>query len=339
MSETVVPRLSAILPNYNHGNTIGEAIAALASQAPAPDEIIVVDDGSTDDSVGIIRNLSRHVPNLRLVALPRNVGAIGALNRGLQEARGEFVYFGAADDLTLPGLFAALLPLLEASPDIAFASAEGLVSDSETGETNPRPPVRPADSAAIFTPADVARIFKRIDNWILTGAALIRRDMMLRDGGLDASLGAFADGYALRGLAFAHGCAFVPHTGLIWRISASGVSRSQAADPTKSLAVLTNALDRMGKDSAFPDWYPALFARRWRFGIGRLAADAVPMNREVLECVAARGIPGRFFLGFAATIGGPVGRFLAKSWLTLRERPTSIIGLVQTVIARRRVGH
>ena len=83
-----------------------------------------------------------------------------------------------------------------------------------------------------------------------------------------------ADGYALRRLAFLHGCCFVPHTGLVWQVRASGLSRAQAADPTEALRALGVALERMRADPAFPSWYPAIFERRWHFALGRIAAHA-----------------------------------------------------------------
>jgi len=329
-------RLSAVVPNYNHGGLIGEAVRALAAQVPAPDEIIVVDDGSTDDSFVVLDRLRAEVATLRVVPLERNRGAIFALNRGLQEARGTYVYFGAADDVTLPGLFADMLDVLDRFPQAAFACGEGIVVDVDTGKSGYRPPVRPAQTTMFFAPDDVARTFRRIDNWMLTGTAVIRRDLIADAGGFDAALGAFADGYALRRLALLHSCCFVPHIGLVWRVSARGLSRAQAADPAATLNTLAAALQRMQADSAFPRWYLAIFERRWRFSVSRLAAKSRPMNRAVLVRVGARGPVGRAILATAAALGGPLGRLISLGWLSLRERPISFAGLITTALSRRR---
>ena len=328
-------RLSAILPNYNHGALIGTAIMALVAQVPPPDEILVVDDASTDDSLARLRAMASGIPALRVVALDINLGPIGALNRGLTEARGEYVYFGAADDRTLPGLFSHLLPLLEQNPSIAFASAEAIYADVEAGRMELRPPIRPADAPTVFSPAGVRALFQRMDNWILTGAAMIRRARLNEAGGFDPRLGALADGQVLRHLAFRYGAAFVPYIGLVWQISSGGASRSLASNPEKSLNVLDFALQRLRDDSVVPSWYPPLFECRWRFGLGRLAINAEPMNREVLKHVAARGAFGRAILGLAAAMGGRVGRVLALGWLVLRERPMNLWLLGCTAMQRR----
>jgi glycosyltransferase involved in cell wall biosynthesis len=96
------PRLSVVVPNFNHGAVIGNAIRALVAQVPPADEIIVVDDGSTDDSLAVLEGLAQAHASLRIVALPRNGGAIAALNRGLHEARGTSVRRDAGRPGSLP---------------------------------------------------------------------------------------------------------------------------------------------------------------------------------------------------------------------------------------------
>jgi glycosyltransferase involved in cell wall biosynthesis len=327
-------RLSAIVPNYNHAALIGECIRALAGQVPAADEIIVVDDGSSDDSIAVLERLSDEISSLRMISLAKNQGVMPALNRGLAEARGDYVYFGAADDVTLPGLFARMLEAMERFPHAAFACGEAIVVDTSTGEAGYRPPVRPANGLTFFSPEAVARSFRRIDNWMLTGTAIIHRDAIVEAGGFNTALGGFADGYVLRQLALRRGCCFAPHVGLIWRVSAGGVSRAQAASPTETLATLKLALDGMSADPVFPRWYLPLFERRWRFAVSRLAVRANPMNREVLERVGARGAVGRVVLACAASFGGRLGRIAALAWLAIRERPTSLVGIVATWLSR-----
>jgi hypothetical protein len=327
--------LTAVIPNFNHGAVVGEAIAALAEQVPGAGEIIVVDDASTDDSIEILERLRLKHPILRIVKLTANQGAIAALNRGLQEARGKYVYFGAADDLTLPGLFEGTLAELERHPMAAFASCEVTVIDTDTGSIASRPPVRPRYSPAYLDPAEVARLLKRIDNWILTGTAVARRDLLREAGGFDAELGAFADSYVFRRLSLKYGCCFIPQSGLIWRVSASGLSRMQAADPASSMGTLAAAMERMKTDPVFPHWYPEVFERRWRFAIGKLATEARPMNQAVLLHLS-RGPVGHAALSVALKLDGAVGRFAALAWFSLQERPTSFIGLIRTSLSRSR---
>jgi glycosyltransferase involved in cell wall biosynthesis len=326
--------LSAIIPNYNHGAVIGEAVRALAAQSRPPDEIIIIDDGSTDNSTALIEELGRQYPTLRLVALDKNSGAIAALNRGIAEARGEFLYMGAADDVVLPGLFERLLPILKVHPSAAFSCCECLMHDIDTNRHALRPPVNPSEHSIYLSPAAVAGATRRAENWIISNALVARRRFILEAGGLDARLGSFADGFMFRQLAFEHGCCFIPRPGVIWRVTSKGYSRQEAANVENSLKTLSVALERMRASTAFPAWYPELFARRWRFSIGRIAAVAKPMNSAVLGQLA-RGLIGRSILRASARLDGVVGRGAALVWLTVEERPTSLIGLARTWLSRR----
>ena len=104
-SRAMAPTLSVVLPNYNHAKFIGRALAALLGQERAADEIIVIDDGSTDDSVAVIERIAATAPAIRLLRNPNNVGVIPTLQRGLEAARGKYVYFAAFGRLGFSRLF------------------------------------------------------------------------------------------------------------------------------------------------------------------------------------------------------------------------------------------
>jgi glycosyltransferase involved in cell wall biosynthesis len=89
------PTISVVIPNYNRANLIGETLNNLRCQTRPPDEIIVVDDGSTDESVSVIKSFGDHV---KLLQQP-NSGPGVARNLGLEHATGEFVQFFDSDDL------------------------------------------------------------------------------------------------------------------------------------------------------------------------------------------------------------------------------------------------
>jgi glycosyltransferase involved in cell wall biosynthesis len=89
------PLVSVVIPVFNAGNRLREAIATIEHQRHEPLEIIVVDDGSTDDTSAVIRQLGHKVRALRQA----NAGPAAARNRGMAIARGELFAFLDADDL------------------------------------------------------------------------------------------------------------------------------------------------------------------------------------------------------------------------------------------------
>jgi len=92
------PRMSVVIPNYNHGHLIAEALSAISLQATPPFEVLVVDDGSTDGSMACLQSLATDMPLLRLHRHLENRGVNAACNTGLALVSGDFVLFSAADD-------------------------------------------------------------------------------------------------------------------------------------------------------------------------------------------------------------------------------------------------
>src|SRR5258708_21326797 len=167
------PTLSVVLPNYNHAKFIGRALAALLGQERAADEIIVIDDGSTDDSVAVIERIAAAAPAIRLLRNPSNVGVIPALQRGLEAARGKYVYFAAADDWVLPGFFALAVRRLEADPDTGLFCGEVMLIDGGTDRPFAvRPAVRPRMRAGRIDGPGPAALLRTTHNWIHTGNAM-----------------------------------------------------------------------------------------------------------------------------------------------------------------------
>lgn len=98
---SVNPEVSVVIPMFNARETIAHAIGSVAASTLGDLEIIVVNDGSTDDSPVIVEALAMHEPRLRQVH-QKNRGLPGARNAGIEQARGRHVYFLDADDWVLP---------------------------------------------------------------------------------------------------------------------------------------------------------------------------------------------------------------------------------------------
>lgn len=104
--DVVAARASVIVNNYNYGRFLGDAIDGALAQTYPDTEVIVVDDGSTDDSRAVITRYGSQV----VPVLKENGGQGSALNAGFAVSRGEVVVFLDADDVLLPGAIAAVMP-------------------------------------------------------------------------------------------------------------------------------------------------------------------------------------------------------------------------------------
>ena len=113
MGEQAAPRVSVIIPCYNAEAYIGATIESVLAQGMDDLEIVVVDDGSRDNSVQLVR---ADFPQVRVVE-QANQGVAAARNHGLRAARGEWIAFVDADDIWLPGKLAAQFAQLQGAPE------------------------------------------------------------------------------------------------------------------------------------------------------------------------------------------------------------------------------
>jgi glycosyltransferase involved in cell wall biosynthesis len=125
--------LSIFIPSYNHARFIVRTLQA-AARIDVPDkEIIVIDDGSSDASVSVIREYIASKGtgnNIRLIAR-ENRGLVKTLNEGLALARGKYFYEVASDDIPIPEGIMSLIGFLENNEDLQFAMGNSLFMESE----------------------------------------------------------------------------------------------------------------------------------------------------------------------------------------------------------------
>lgn len=129
------PSASVIIPCYNKQNTVSRAIhSALAQDASMLDEVIVVDDGSTDNSASIVKEIADADPRVRYV-YKQNGGVASARNRGVAEARSDFVVPLDADDHINPAYLATTLPaiLQDNSLGVVYTGLRWTNPDGRTG--------------------------------------------------------------------------------------------------------------------------------------------------------------------------------------------------------------
>lgn len=126
MEDQQFPLLSVIIPHYNGSHHLTTCLTALRTQTYPPLEIIVVDNGSSDESVAFTR---RDFPEVKVIALGRNLGLTGAINRGIEQAQGEIIAPLNNDTEVAPGWAAALVEALQQHPEAGIAASKMLLFD------------------------------------------------------------------------------------------------------------------------------------------------------------------------------------------------------------------
>jgi glycosyltransferase involved in cell wall biosynthesis len=125
--------VSVIIPAYNAERYLRRSIESVLSQNYAPIEVIVVDDGSSDDTASICQEYADQVTYIH----QDNKGVSVARNRGIQESNGEFIAFLDADDWYLPNKLSDLTELLKQYPEAGGATASHIVKLRDEERCNP----------------------------------------------------------------------------------------------------------------------------------------------------------------------------------------------------------
>lgn len=169
---TSPPWLSLVIPSFNQARYLEMTLAGLTGEVDEEIELIVIDGGSTDGSVDVIR---RYEHRLSWWVSEADQGQSDALNKGFSHARGYWFGWINSDDLLLPGALATLAQFLAAHPDAQWVAGGGHFIDA-SGATlrSYSPPAQPLRST------DLA---PWTHTWFGQPGCLFRRDLYLRAGG------------------------------------------------------------------------------------------------------------------------------------------------------------
>jgi cellulose synthase/poly-beta-1,6-N-acetylglucosamine synthase-like glycosyltransferase len=241
------PTFSVVIPVYQGAHMVGEAIESILAQTVAPCEIIVCDDGSTDDLAGALARYSG-----RIILLHQDhKGVAAARNLGLYHASGDFVTVADADDRQLPRLIEALGELAMARPDLdILTSAEYLRRDrvstrSILSPTSGRMQISHIPTAPNF-PVDDQRVGILLGNF-LTGHAAARSRRLIEIGGYDETLRCAEDYDVWVRLIFAGARAgLVLEPLAVKRLRPDSVSTNQDWCVQGRITTLTKLVDRGG---------------------------------------------------------------------------------------------
>jgi glycosyltransferase involved in cell wall biosynthesis len=122
------PRVTVIIPTYNRSNILPYAIGSVLWQSFPDFELLVVGDGCTDDSEGVVASMNDG--RVQWINLPSNTGHQSAPNNeGLRQARGELVAYLGHDDLWLPHHLSCMVSALDAGADVAYGVLERIFPD------------------------------------------------------------------------------------------------------------------------------------------------------------------------------------------------------------------
>jgi glycosyltransferase involved in cell wall biosynthesis len=197
--------VGVVIPAFNRGDCIGRAIASVQAQTMANWEVIVVDDGSTDDTVHVVRAIAERDPRVRLVVQPKNRGAQAARNRGIAATSARWVAFLDSDDRWHPASLELRLALAREQGSSVVHSACDI--QHEDGSTTP-----------YRTAAVAGEVYERLllNEGPMFQTMLVRREALDRIGGLDERIVAFQEWDTALSLARHYEFGYVTESTFVW---------------------------------------------------------------------------------------------------------------------------
>jgi glycosyltransferase involved in cell wall biosynthesis len=178
--------VSLVIATYNHARFLGEALDSAVAQTLEGVEVVVVDDGSTDDTEAV---LARYGGRLRVIRQP-NRGLAAARNTGLAAARGTYVSFLDADDVLMPTKLAEQAAILDRAPTVGWTYCDVLIETTATGAE-----MRASERFGYGVRVLEGWLFPELihGNFIPAIAPLVRRTVLDAAGGFDERLTALED--------------------------------------------------------------------------------------------------------------------------------------------------
>jgi len=255
--------LSVFLSNYNHAKYVAQAIEAIVTQSRPPDEFIIIDDASTDNSVEIIQEFAHRYHFIDFARNHRNMGALATAQKLLSKATGEYIYGAGADDYVLPGFFETAMAMAEQYPQAGVISGKVIVIDTNDNKigvaeiphwTTPR----------FASPRQFLKDYleKVALDHSLSSATIYKRTSLEEVGGFRPGLRAWSDTFAIRAIGLRYGACYIPQPCTCFRLSPNSLTSSTIEDVRLMLKIIARCADLM-RSTQFNLYFPREYVVRW----------------------------------------------------------------------------
>jgi glycosyltransferase involved in cell wall biosynthesis len=251
--------VSVVIPTYNNADYLADAIESVLAQTFRDIEIIVIDDGSTDQTGQVMSAYASRVVYLHQA----NHGPSAARNRGITQAQGKYLAFLDADDLYLPDKMSLQVSFLEAHPEIDLVYSDGVRFKMSKGKKTTLPLSTSGDVFILRSAPDQYVFHLMTRNIFPIHAALVKRECVVKVNGFDEMLTAFEDWDLWFRIAEQYRFTFVDGEVVSYRVTPG----SNSSDATRNYHEARKVFLKIGQSSAFLD-APAHVLREYYYQLG-----------------------------------------------------------------------
>lgn len=227
-----MPKISVIMPTYNRARYIADAIKSAQNQILRDWELIVVDDGSTDETGIIVHEMAKNDPRISYFKNERNLGIATTRNRGVSLAKADYVAMLDSDDIWIsPDKLAKQLSIFAHNEKLGIVGTNAVFMD-EAGKAIGKRTSFPTNDADI-------RKSELYRNILMQSGLLIRKSAIVKGGGYDSSFTVCDDHDLWLRIGLDWQFMILPSTDLSYRIHKGGITKAKsfktACEETKIL--------------------------------------------------------------------------------------------------------
>lgn len=239
---TAQKTISIVMPNHNHSKELETSLQAIAEQSVMPDEVLLIDDGSTDNSLDVVEFFKSKIKNLKLLKNEARQGVVKTVNRGIHAASGDYIILASADERILPDMCTQMKTALAQYPQGHLFVAKFTEWDATTG----------ALSHGAQSELDLWFLKGTRNRWICAetfksllaqkpirlsaNAAMFSKHSLLEVGLFDENLKWHSDWFAIYAVALRYGFCAIPQILSWYRLS----EQSYSVQGTKDTKVQQN---------------------------------------------------------------------------------------------------
>lgn len=180
--------LAIIVPNYNHAKYLPECLNSILNQSHKPDELLIIDDASTDNSLEVIQKFCCDVSFCKLIKNKTNIGVIDSVNNALKLVESEYVAFCSADDLILDDFFSSVLQFLTEHPDLDLCCSDLCHFYDDLPYRFNRISLGIGRKTRKIIPSDLCSLIKKTSFWIPSNSTIYKKSAVLKFNGFDPRL-------------------------------------------------------------------------------------------------------------------------------------------------------
>ncbi len=273
------------MSNYNHAMHLPQALESLRAQTFKDFEVIIVDDGSTDNSLEVLRAISAADTRFTVRESPTNRGLMANVPDLMSLASAPYLHWFASDDILEPTFFERAIEALDAHPTAAFAFGAFEYLYEDTGVREPKYFAQ-VGSAHYYSPLEYARQAALSGGIAIGLVSVLRRSYLDAAGGFPTELRWYVDWFCLQALAFRHGACLLPGVVGTYRILPTAYHVAGPKSRTCQESLIGAALDRLLAPSMadeLPLWKRSgAFGEMGRYIVSTVLANPGNWNRDAL---------------------------------------------------------